>query len=118
LVPSEISSSIRSHGQRPLGLDRKNQRSTRQGTHIEPDRDEPISSTNNFTLPTTTTKTFEWYCAITEPTGQIYTDQTGRFILPSSTGNNYLMILYDYDSNHIFVQPMKIQQGLTIVFSQ
>jgi hypothetical protein len=98
-----------------LDQTRKNQRSTRQGTHIEPDRDDPINGTDDFTPPVDTTKTFECYCAITEPTGQIYTDQTGRFISPSSTSNNYLMILYDYDSIHIFAQPMKNQQGPTIV---
>jgi hypothetical protein len=49
-----------------------------------------------------------------EPTGQIYTDQTGHFISPSITGNNYLMILYDYGSNHTFAQPMKNRQGPTI----
>jgi hypothetical protein len=27
--------------------------------------------------------------------------------MPSSNGNNYLLILYDYDSNHIFAQPFK-----------
>jgi hypothetical protein len=93
----------------------KNQRSTQQGTHIEPDRDDLISGTDDFTFPADTTNTFECYCAIAEPTGQIYTDQTGRSILPSSTGNNCLMILYDYDSNHIFAPPMKNRQGPTIV---
>jgi hypothetical protein len=95
----------------------KKKRSTRQGTHIEPDRDDPINGTDDFTPPADTKNTFECYCAIAEPsTGQIYTDQTGRFISPSSsTGNNYLMILYDYDSNHIFAQPMKNRQGPTIV---
>jgi hypothetical protein len=93
----------------------KNRRSTGQGTHIEPDRDDPINSTSDFTPPADTTKTFECYCAIAESTWQIYTDQTGRFILLSSTGNNYLMILFDYDSNHIFAQPMKNRQGPTIV---
>ena len=34
--------------------------------------------------------------------GQIYTDQTGRFIAPSSLGNNYILIIYDYDSNLIY----------------
>ncbi|MHA7856378.1 hypothetical protein [Marinobacter shengliensis] len=38
-------------------------------------------------------------------TGQIYTDQTGRFLTASVHGNNYIMVLYDYDSNGIFVQP-------------
>jgi hypothetical protein len=41
------------------------------------------------------------------PTGQVYTNQTGRFITPSSNGNNYLLILYDYDSNAILAEPLK-----------
>jgi hypothetical protein len=32
-------------------------------------------------------------------TGNIGTDQTGRFVVPSTSGNNYLFILYDYESN-------------------
>jgi hypothetical protein len=40
-------------------------------------------------------------------TGQIYTDQTGRFPVVSSKGNKYIMILYDYDSNAILAQPIK-----------
>jgi len=39
--------------------------------------------------------------------GKIFTNQTGCFIVPSSTGNNYLLVLYDYDSNCIHAQPMK-----------
>eukprot|EP00543_Licmophora_paradoxa_P007200 CAMPEP_0202442320 /NCGR_PEP_ID=MMETSP1360-20130828/1777_1 /ASSEMBLY_ACC=CAM_ASM_000848 /TAXON_ID=515479 /ORGANISM="Licmophora paradoxa, Strain CCMP2313" /LENGTH=61 /DNA_ID=CAMNT_0049057657 /DNA_START=43 /DNA_END=225 /DNA_ORIENTATION=+ len=50
-----------------------------------------------------------------EPTGQIYTDQTGKFITPSSNGNQYLMILYDYDSNAILAQPMKNRTAKTIL---
>jgi hypothetical protein len=94
---------------------RMNQRSTRKVTTIKPDTDDPIHGTDDTTPEAIPAKTFECFCAITEPTGQIYTDQTGRFISPSSTGNNYLMILYDYDSNHIFAQPMKNQQAETIV---
>jgi hypothetical protein len=37
----------------------KNQRSTRQGTHIASDRDDPINGTNAFTPPDNTTKMFE-----------------------------------------------------------
>jgi hypothetical protein len=44
-----------------------------------------------------------------EPTGQSYTDQAGLFIAPSSTGNNYLLILYDYGSNAILAKPIKSQ---------
>jgi hypothetical protein len=85
----------------------KNQQSTQQGTHIEAASNDTIHGTNNFTSPTDNTKTIKCYCTIAEPIGQIYNEQTGQFILPSSTGNNYLMILYNYDSDHIFAQPMK-----------
>ena len=44
---------------------------------------------------------------INEPTGQIYTDQTGRFPIQSSRGYKYIMILYDHDSNAILAEPMK-----------
>lgn len=42
-----------------------------------------------------------------EPTGKFYTDQTGRFVTPSSTGNKYLLLLYDYDSNAILAETIK-----------
>jgi hypothetical protein len=47
------------------------------------------------------------YSAMFKPTDQIYSDQTGRFISLSSSGNNYMMIVYDYDSNHISIQPFR-----------
>jgi hypothetical protein len=50
-----------------------------------------------------------------EPTGKIYSDQTGKFITPSSNGNNYLMIVYDYDSNHIFAEPFKSRSAPAIL---
>ena len=36
-----------------------------------------------------------------------YSDQTGRFPHVSSRGDAYLLIVYDYDSNAIFVEPLK-----------
>jgi hypothetical protein len=39
-------------------------------------------------------------------TGNIGSDQTGRFIAPSTRGNNYLFILYNYDSNSIQAEPI------------
>ena len=39
--------------------------------------------------------------------GQVFSDQTGAYKVPSATGNVQLMIFYDYDSNAIFVEPMK-----------
>ncbi len=34
-------------------------------------------------------------------TGRTFSDQTGRFVCPSISGNNYIFILYDYDTNSI-----------------
>jgi hypothetical protein len=47
------------------------------------------------------------YVKAIEATGQIYTDQAGRFPTTSSRGNTYIMILYDYDSNAILAEPLK-----------
>jgi hypothetical protein len=43
---------------------------------------------------------------ILEPRQEIATDQTGRFPVTSSQGNQYLLILYDFDSNAILAEPM------------
>ena len=40
-------------------------------------------------------------------TGQIYSALTGHFIVPSASGNQYLMIVYDVDANAILAEPMK-----------
>jgi len=42
-----------------------------------------------------------------EPTSQSYMDLTSKFVAPSSTGNNYILIVYDYDSNGILAVPLK-----------
>jgi hypothetical protein len=39
-------------------------------------------------------------------TGNIGLDQIRRFIVPSTSGNNYLFILHDYDSNSIQAEPI------------
>ena len=47
------------------------------------------------------------YATTVQASGQIHTDLTGKFIAESSTGNNYLFVLYDYDSNAILCEPIK-----------
>ena len=44
-------------------------------------------------------------------TGQIFSDQPGRFLVSSVSGNQYLMVVYDYDSNSIIAEPMKSRSG-------
>jgi hypothetical protein len=46
------------------------------------------------------------YAAVME-TNQIYTDLIGRFPTTSLSGNKYILILYDYDSNSVLSAPMK-----------
>jgi hypothetical protein len=99
-----------------LDQTRKNQRSTKQlTTRIVPLADDPISIPDEFHPEPTEHKTHNCFVTFMEPTGQIYTDQTGRFVSASSNGNQYLMILYDYDSNHIFAQPFKTRTAGNIL---
>jgi len=41
------------------------------------------------------------------PTGQTYMDLTRKFVAQSSSGINYIKIIYDYDSNAILAIPLK-----------
>jgi hypothetical protein len=79
---------------------RQNTRSTKP----KPPKPAPDTDANPSPIET---KTPECYASIFEANGQVFSDQTGRFIIPSSSGNNYVMVLYDYDSNSIFSQPFK-----------
>ena len=60
-------------------------------------------------------KTDYCYTATIECTGQVFTDQTGRYPITSSTGNTQLLILYDYDSNSIHAEPMKNKSAKSIL---
>jgi hypothetical protein len=55
------------------------------------------------------------YASCIDTTGKIFTDQTGRFPLPSSQGNTQLLVLYDYDSNFIHAEPMKTKSAASIL---
>jgi hypothetical protein len=84
---------------------RQNQRSTKPAL-IE--ADDGNMNIDEYHPEPANTKSHHCYAAVIEPTGQIYTDQTGHFVvIPSSSGHNDLMVLYDWDSNHIFAQPFK-----------
>ena len=51
------------------------------------------------------------YATCTPITGQVFTDQTGKFGVTSVQGHNYVLVLYDYDSNAILAEPMKTRTG-------
>ena len=52
-------------------------------------------------------RTNEFYTKIIEPTGKVFSDQTGKFPVTSSKGNKYVMVVYDHDSNAILSEPLK-----------
>ena len=50
--------------------------------------------------------------AIFEKTkNRMYTDQTGKFMVQSSRGNQYIMVLINMDSSYISMEPMKNQHS-------
>ena len=51
-------------------------------------------------------RTHHIYAECQTMTGNVGSDQTGRFIVPSTSGNNYIFVLYDYDSNSIHAEPI------------
>ena len=50
--------------------------------------------------------------------GQIFSDQTGRFPRVSSRGNMSVMVLYYYDSNVILIEPLKNNTTSELVRAQ
>ncbi|EEC46594.1 predicted protein [Phaeodactylum tricornutum CCAP 1055/1] len=60
-------------------------------------------------------RTHHVFVAHQRVTGQIYTDQPGRFLTPSSAGHNDMLVLYDFDSNAIHVELMKNKSGPEIL---
>ena len=56
-------------------------------------------------LPSTPVKAV--FITINEPRETIFTDQTGKFTIRSSRGNQYQMIVHDIDSSSSWIGPMK-----------
>ena len=79
----------------------------------QPD-DTALEATCRYPLQDTA-RSHHCYLATAEPKSIVYTDQTRRFLVPSSTGNNNLLIAYNYNSNNILLCPIKdrSQQSLS-----
>jgi hypothetical protein len=48
-------------------------------------------------------------------TGMIYTYPTSKFLKPSVSGNQYILIVYEYDGNCIYGAPMPDRTGPSII---
>ena len=51
------------------------------------------------------------YVAYMDYSHQTYSDQTGKLFVASSSGNQYIMVVYDFDSNYIFLAPFKTRSA-------
>ena len=58
------------------------------------------------------------YMRPVEVSGQIFSDQTGRFPGVSIRGNRSVMVLYYYDSNAILTEPLKNNMTSELVIAQ
>ena len=52
-------------------------------------------------------RTQEYYAAINQFDRKAYSDLTRRYPNISSRGNQYILVVYDYDSSGILVEPLK-----------
>jgi hypothetical protein len=50
-------------------------------------------------------------------TGMVYTDPTGKFLVPRVSGNQYVLVVYEYDINYIHAEPMIDRTGPSIISS-
>jgi hypothetical protein len=116
-LPGLTSELLRKHPPNSRATAKGHLNQTRQGTKStrttkpEANSDETPTADDNDFEPTslsseTDDHTHECYAALIQPSGLVYTDQTGRFLCPSESGNNYLMVMYDYDSNAILAEPV------------
>jgi hypothetical protein len=64
-------------------------------------------------------RTHTLFAVIHEATGQIYTDQPGRFLVASTADNSYMLLLYGYDSNykHAEAMPNGTEKSITTAYT-
>jgi hypothetical protein len=48
-------------------------------------------------------------------TSMVYTDPTGKFLVPSVSGNQYVLVVYEYHSNYIHAEPMIYRTAPSII---
>jgi hypothetical protein len=97
-LPKEIAT-VKGH----LSQRRKNLRSTT--TTVATPVPEAIEL-DDTTPAETNNKTHQVFTAMVD-VGKVYGDPTGRFPIQSSRRHQYILTLYDYDSNTISTEPTK-----------
>ena len=97
--------------------------------HLDQERSNLQSTSASNSTDSTTTNTEDFFHKPIKETKQEYfinllqfdqkektfVDLTGRFPHQSSRGNNYIMVLYDYDGNAILAQALKNRESQSII---
>jgi hypothetical protein len=47
------------------------------------------------------------FVKVKQVSGKTYSDQTGKFIAPSASGMNYILVLYEFDGNSVHAELIK-----------
>ena len=92
-----------------LDQEQKNLQSTKQDIAIEMEEiptQEPDNSKTNHICAS--------LVSVDDLRSKSYSDQTGRFPTESSRGNNYIFVLYHYDTNSIHASAIPNRQAATI----
>ena len=78
--------------------------------------EETETDSDKYPPSTLSSKTYECIACIEsfKAKEKSYMDLTGRFPEKSARGNQYLLVVYDYDSNAILVEPIVNRQKATI----
>ena len=72
-----------------------------------------VRSTKHVAMETGTTKNLEGkkikdvYLKVYNARETVFSDQTGQFPIHSKSGNKYIMVMVEIDSNAILVEPLK-----------
>jgi hypothetical protein len=88
-----------------LDQQRANTRST------QPKSTALASSQPTNTTTTETARTHAIFVDCQPISGQVFSDLPGKFLVTSSRGMNYILLVYDYDSNAIITEPIKSRSG-------
>ena len=91
-------------------------KSEKQGLQSTKHIEQPVNTEDYFPpSPNPNVKSKE-VCYATYEANEIagYTDLTGRFPKTSSSGNQYILVGYNYDGNYIHADPIKNRRGHTI----
>ena len=77
-----------------------------EADELSPQPDEPLMPRSHFL-----------YIVCAEIMGKVFSDQMGRFLTSSTSGNKVMLILYDYDSNFMHAEAMKDRSGPEILMA-